>query len=134
MIRPAIPAGRLVLCDRYIDSSVAYQGMARGLGEEDVLTLNAWATQGLFPDLVLLLHLDPEAGLARARADGADRIEREGMEFHAKVAEAYGKIAVDHPERLSTIDTTGLDEDAVQARVVEAIERALRDRADDGDA
>ena len=88
----------------------------------------------LFPDLVLLLHLDPEAGLARARADGADRIEREGMELHAKVAEAYGKIAVDHPERLSTIDTTGLDEDAVQARVVEAIERALRDRADDDDA
>ena len=134
VIRPAIAAGRVVLCDRYIDSSVAYQGMARGLGEEDVLTLNAWATQGLFPDLVLLLHLDPEAGLARARADGPDRIEREGMDFHAKVAEAYARIAAEHPERLTTIDTTGLDEAAVQDRVVGAIERVLRERADDGDA
>lgn len=134
VIRPAIAAGKVVLCDRYIDSSVAYQGMARGLGEEDVLTLNAWGTQGLFPDLVLLLQLAPDAGLARARADGADRIEKEADEFHVKVAEAYAKIAEDHPERLTVIDTTGLDEDAVQARVVSAIERLLADREDDGDA
>ncbi|MFM8944111.1 MAG: dTMP kinase [Actinomycetota bacterium] len=134
VIRPAIAAGKVVLCDRYIDSSVAYQGMARGLGEEDVLTLNAWGTQGLFPDLVLLLHLDPAAGLERARADGADRIEKEDLAFHAKVADAYAKIAVDHPERLTMVDTTGLDEDAVAARVLEAIERSLRDRSDDDGA
>ena len=67
----------MVICDRYIDSSLAYQGWARGLGEQDVLTLNVWATQGLFPDLVLLLHLEPEAGLLRSLEE-PDRIEMEG--------------------------------------------------------
>ncbi len=65
-----------MICDRYIDSSVAYQGWGRGLGEQDVLTLNVWATQGLFPDLVILLHLEPEAGLLRSLEE-PDRIEME---------------------------------------------------------
>lgn len=131
VIRPAIAAGRIVLCDRYIDSSIAYQGSGRGLGEQDVLTLNAWATQGLFPDLVLLLHLDPEAGLARAVVGGADRIEREGLAFHTKVSEAYLKIAEEHPERFVVIDVGGVDEDAVHRQVIEAIDRLLRDREED---
>src|SRR5207302_4707731 len=76
VIGPALEEGKVVLCDRFIASSLADQGVARGLGEPDVLTLNAWATQGLFPDLVLLLHLDPEVGLARAGKD-PDRIESE---------------------------------------------------------
>ena len=58
VIRPALAEGKVVICDRYVDSSLAYQGWARGLGEQDVLTLNVWATQGLFPDLVILLHLE----------------------------------------------------------------------------
>ena len=58
VIRPALADGKIVICDRYVDSSLAYQGWARGLGEQDVLTLNVWATQGLFPDLVILLHGD----------------------------------------------------------------------------
>ena len=62
---PALAEGRIVICDRYIDSSLAYQGWARGLGEADVLSLNVWATQGLFPDVVILLHLEPERGQAR---------------------------------------------------------------------
>ena len=131
VIRPAIAAGKIVLCDRYIDSSIAYQGSGRGLGEQDVLTLNAWATQGLFPDLVLLLHLDPEAGLARAVVGGADRIEREGLPFHTKVSEAYLKIAEEHPERFVVIDVGGVDEDAVHRQVVDAIDRLLRDREED---
>ena len=76
VIRPALEEGKVVLCDRFIDSSVAYQGVARGLGEPDILALNAWATQGLFPDLVMLLHVEPDVGLARATGE-PDRIESE---------------------------------------------------------
>ena len=126
VIRPALQDGKVVLCDRFIDSSIAYQGVARGLGEQDVLTLNAWATQGLFPDLVVLLHLDPEVGLARAKAHvSPDRIESEDLEFHARVADAYLKIADEHPDRFAVIDAMGTPEE-VHARVREAIDRVLQ--------
>jgi dTMP kinase len=105
VIRPALEEGKVVLCDRFIDSSVAYQGVGRGLGEPDILTLNAWATQGLFPDLVLLLHVEPEVGLARATGH-PDRFESEDAAFHAKVADAYLKIAEEHPERFVVIDAS----------------------------
>jgi dTMP kinase len=130
VIRPALAEGKVVICDRYIDSSVAYQGWARGLGEQDVLTLNVWATQGLFPDLVLLLHLEPEAGLLRSLEE-PDRIEMESGEFHAKVADAYLRIAEEHPERFVLIDADRPPEQ-VHDRVREAIERVLREREDDG--
>jgi dTMP kinase len=131
VIRPALAAGKIVISDRYIDSSVAYQGWARGLGEQDVLTLNVWATQGLFPDLVLLLHLEPEAGLLRSLEE-PDRIEMESGEFHAKVADAYLRIAEEHPERFVVIDADGPPE-SVHERVRAAIERVLRERDDDAD-
>jgi dTMP kinase len=123
VIRPALAEGRVVVCDRFVDSSIAYQGVARGLGEQDVLTLNAWATQGLFPDLVLLLSLDPDYGLLRS-AGVADRIESEDGSFHAKVAEAYERIAEEHPDKYVVIDANGT-EDEVAARVREALERVL---------
>ena len=103
VIRPALAEGKVVICDRYVDSSLAYQGWARGLGEQDVLTLNVWATQGLFPDLVILLHLEPERGLLRS-TEAPDRMELEGQDFHAKVADAYLKIAEEHPERFVVVD------------------------------
>ena len=103
VIRPALAEGKIVICDRYIDSSLAYQGWGRGLGEQDVLTLNVWATQGLFPDLVILLHLEPERGLLRS-TEAPDRMELEGQDFHAKVADAYLRIAEEHPERFVLID------------------------------
>jgi dTMP kinase len=103
VIRPALEEGKFVLCDRYLDSSLAYQGAGRGLGEHDVLSLNVWATQGLFPDLVLLLHVEPEKGLARA-GDDPDRIEKEDETFHAKVADAFLRIAEDHPERFVIVN------------------------------
>ncbi|HYT29787.1 MAG TPA: dTMP kinase, partial [Actinomycetota bacterium] len=131
VIRPALEEGKVVLCDRFIDSSLAYQGVARGLGEPDVLTLNAWATQGLFPDLVLLIHLDPEVGLARAGKD-PDRIESEDVAFHAKVSDAYLKIAEEHPERFVIVDGT-LEEDEVQKQVRAALEKLLG-RTDEGRA
>jgi dTMP kinase len=131
VIRPALAEGKVVICDRYIDSSVAYQGWARGLGEQDVLTLNVWATQGLFPDLVLLLHLEPEAGLMRSLEE-PDRIEMEGGDFHAKVSDAYLKIAEEHPERFVVVDADAAP-DVVHEHVVEALRRVLKEREGDGD-
>ncbi|MGQ0669718.1 MAG: dTMP kinase [Actinomycetota bacterium] len=131
VIRPALAEGKVVVCDRYIDSSLAYQGWARGLGETDVLTLNVWATQGLFPDLVILLHLEPEAGLLRSLAE-PDRIEMEDEDFHAKVADAYLKIAEEHPERFVVIDA-GQAPEKVHEQVAEALARVLRERGDGGD-
>jgi dTMP kinase len=123
VIRPALDEGKVVLCDRFIDSSVAYQGAARGLGEQDVLALNAWATQGLFPDLVILLHIEPEEGLARAN-DERDRFESEDLAFHAKVADAYLKIADEHPNRFHVVDARGTPEE-VHGRVREGLDRLL---------
>ena len=129
VIRPALAEGRVVICDRYIDSSLAYQGSARGLGEQDVLTLNVWATQGLFPDLVLLLHLEPEAGLLRSLEE-PDRIEVEGQDFHAKVADAYLRMAEEHPERFVVVDADRPPEQ-VHEQVIEALARVLKEREDD---
>ncbi len=131
VIRPALAEGKVVICDRYIDSSLAYQGWARGVGEQDVLTLNVWATQGLFPDLTILLHLEPEAGLLRSLEE-PDRIEMEGGEFHAKVADAYLKIAEEHPERFVVIDADDTPE-KVHEQVIEAMRRVLRDREEERD-
>jgi dTMP kinase len=119
VIRPALAEGKVVICDRYVDSSLAYQGWARGLGEQDVLTLNVWATQGLFPDLVVLLHLEPERGLLRSTAS-PDRMELEGQDFHAKVSDAYLKIAEEHPERFVVVDA-----DQTPAEVFDDVRAAL---------
>ncbi len=121
VIRPALAEGKVVLCDRFVDSSIAYQGVARGLGEQDVLTLNAWATQGLFPDVVILLHLDPEESLARAPGRN-DRFEAENLAFHEKVSDAYLKIAEEHPERFQVIAAGGTP-DEVHRRVREALDK-----------
>lgn len=123
VIRPALAEGKVVICDRYVDSSLAYQGWARGLGEPDVLTLNVWATQGLFPDLVVLLHVEPETGLARS-PEPPDRIEQEGEAFLAKVADAYLKIAEEHPERFVVVDAAG-EPASVFDQVRGALEHAI---------
>jgi dTMP kinase len=102
VIAPALEAGQHVLCDRYVDSSLAYQGIARGLGVENVLELNLVATGGLLPDRTFLVELDP--GVALARSSPSDRIEREGETFQRTVAEAYRSLAEMYPERITTID------------------------------
>ena len=106
VIRPALEQGKVVLCDRYLDSSLAYQGIARGLGEEDVLRLNAWGTDETLPDLVILLHLDPEVGLGRNKGD-PDRMEQEDIAFHKKVGEAYLHLARSFPSRFAVVDAAG---------------------------
>ena len=102
VIRPALARGAVVLCDRYVDSSLAYQGLARGLGLEQVLELNLGVTGGLLPDVTFLLLVDPE--VAAARWADADRLEREGGTLQAKVDAAYRTLAERFPERIVVVD------------------------------
>jgi dTMP kinase len=118
VIRPALEAGRDVVSDRFSDSSVAYQGAARGLGVGEVIGLCDTATDGLWPDLTLLLRVDPEVGLGRT--DGEDRFEAEGLELQRAVAVAYEEIAQIASDRVVVIDGSGTVEE-VQARVLDAV-------------
>ena len=118
VIRPAIEAGRDVVADRFADSSVAYQGGARGLGTSHVLSLCDTVIDGLWPDLTLLLRVDPEVGMGRA--DGEDRLEVEGIELQRAVADAYEEIAAAAPDRVVAVDAAGPVED-VHARVLEIV-------------
>jgi dTMP kinase len=119
VIRPALEAGRTVVSDRFSDSSVAYQGAARGLGVGEVIGLCDAATDGLWPDLTLLLKVEPELSLGRA--DGQDRFESEGLELQRAVARAYEEIAIIASDRVVAIDADGTVEE-VHARVIEALE------------
>jgi dTMP kinase len=115
VIRPAIEAGRDVVCDRFADSTLAYQGAARGLGTDRVEKLNRLATGGLEPDLTVLLRLDPEQ--AADRGLGGDRFEGEGIEFQRAIANAYDEIAKRHPGRVAVVDAAR-EADAVHSDVI----------------
>jgi dTMP kinase len=104
VIYPALRDGADVVCDRYLDSSLAYQGLARGLGVDRVLELNLQATRGLLPDRTFLVVLDPEEAARRTRRP--DRIEREGLEFQREVDRAYRELAQLFPNRITTLDGT----------------------------
>ncbi len=123
VIRPALKDGQVVLCDRYLDSSLAYQGYGRGLGTDDIVTLNVWATDCLFPDLTLLLDLDDSLRSTRLAAV-PDRLEAENDEFHERVAEGYRTLATLHPHRIRKVDANGTESE-VQARVRAVIEEEL---------
>jgi dTMP kinase len=146
VIRPALEQGQVVVCDRFVDSSLAYQGFARGLGEEDVFEINRWAVDGVLPDVVILLRLDAEEGMRRVterarrkahaeetkRAGGepgavsvlpqwaeqltADRMERQGTAFHRKVAEGYLQLARRNKARFVVVEADG-DAVAIAHRV-----------------
>lgn len=118
VIRPALEDGRDVVCDRFSDSSVAYQGAARGLGVGEAISLCDTATDGLWPDLTLLLRVDPEVGLGRAQS--GDRFEAEGLELQRAVATAYEEIALIARDRVVTIDAAGSVEE-VHRRVMAAV-------------
>ncbi|MGH2924893.1 MAG: dTMP kinase [Solirubrobacterales bacterium] len=127
VIRPALDDGQNVVCDRFIDSTVAYQGAARGLGVELVEDLNAIAIAGCSPRLTVLLRIDPDRAEARGQqrlaagdADGSDRFEGEGIELQRAVAAAYDDLAERHAERISVIDGEGTV-DEVHARVIGAV-------------
>jgi dTMP kinase len=103
VIRPAIERGDDVICDRYLDSSVAYQGIARGLGAAEVRDLSLLVTERLLPERTFLVLLDPEVAYARS-GDHHDRIEREGLVFMRRVDEAYRTLAGKEPERIVALD------------------------------
>src|SRR5262249_45400564 len=102
VIRPALERGAIVICDRYLDSSLAYQGIARGLGIDAVLQLNLSVTGGLLPDVTFGLLIDPE--VAAGRYDNSDRLELEGTALQAKVDAAYRELAERFPERIVTVN------------------------------
>jgi dTMP kinase len=134
-IRPALAAGRTVVCDRFIDSTVAYQGYGRGLGAGDVGMVNSVATGGLVPDLTIIVDCDPASGLERAwgRINSAapdtereDRFECEEIEFHNKVREGYLGLARGEPARIRVVDGSGTVEEVsvlVRAAVDEFLAR-----------
>jgi dTMP kinase len=106
VIRPNLEKGRVVISDRYADSTTAYQSYGRGLDLAMVLAINNAATQGLKPDLTVLLDISAEEGLARKKAKRQDRFERENIAFHQRVREGYFKMAASDPERWLVVDAT----------------------------
>lgn len=122
VIQPALEAGKIVLCDRWLDSSLAYQGYGRGLSLEWLRAVAAGATRGVKPDKTFLFDLPPEVGLARF--EGKDRLEREPLEFHRRVRAGYLTLAQAEPQRFSVLDATASLE-AIQVFLREALEGLL---------
>jgi dTMP kinase len=122
LVRPLLEDGTTVLLDRFVDSSLAYQGAGRGLGVEAVRAINDFGTGGLAPDLTLLLRLDPAAGRARQadRGEAPDRLEREDGAFFDAIARAYDELAAAEPQRFRVLDAAA-PPDAVLAAALEAI-------------
>jgi dTMP kinase len=125
VIRPALERGAVVISDRYIDSSIAYQGSGRALGKDEIAWVSAWATGGLKPDLTVLLDVDPAAGLLRAKAGGiGDRLEQEELEFHEKVRDTFLQLAAAEPSRYLVVPAGG-SPDEIAAAVREAVAERL---------
>lgn len=118
VIEPALAAGKLVIADRFIDSSLAYQGAARGLGLEAVGSVNRWAAGELLPELTVLVSISPEVAAARG-AEENDRFEDEGLELQRTVAAAYAELAAAAPDRFAVVDGAGsVEEVAIRVRQV----------------
>lgn len=126
VIRPALARGEVVLGDRYIDSSLAYQGAARALGVDEILALSRWATEGLEPHLTFLLDLPPEVGARRVTGE-RDRMERESADFHERVRHEYLRLADAHSDRIVVIDAVG-----TQDEVFSEIRGVLEERVGSG--
>ncbi|MCM3504480.1 dTMP kinase [Curtobacterium sp. ODYSSEY 48 V2] len=134
VVRPALARGEVVLQDRYIDSSVAYQGVARGLGAERIRSVSDWAADGLLPDLTVLLDLDVTVGRSRvaaARGDVFDRLESEAASFHETVRRAFLDAAAAEPERFLVVDA-GQPADTVQRAVRAAVGAVVGIADEDG--
>lgn len=128
VIRPALDAGKAVICDRFLESSVVYQGIARGLGVEKVYEVNDYALEGLRPQLTILLDLSAEEGLRRKKNQAElDRMEAEGLQFHQKVVEGYRLLADREKDRIMKISAS-LPVDEIHAKIVSAIEERIFSR------
>jgi len=120
VIRPALAAGEVVLCDRFCDSTTAYQGYARGFDLARIAELNRAATSGLTPDRTLVLDIDPAVGIARATVQSADRLESEDLAFHHRVRDGFLAIAAAEPTRVRVLDASGTAEQ-VARRIAAAL-------------
>ncbi len=126
VVRPALSRGAVVVCDRYLDSSVAYQGYGRGLGPDRIRDLSLWATGGLLPDLSVLLDVDPRQGLARFAP--RDRREAEPGEVHDRVRAGFREVAAANPDRYLVLDAA-LPVGEIADRIADRVLADLRDRA-----
>ncbi|HYY44219.1 MAG TPA: dTMP kinase, partial [Actinomycetota bacterium] len=124
VIRPALQSGKVVVSDRFIDSSLAYQGIARGLGVDAISDISSWGTNGLLPDLVVFLDIDRGRGMERL-GSALDRIEGEGREFQQRVNLAYRELAAAHPERFVVLDA-----DRPPSEIHEDVKRAFLERCE----
>lgn len=134
VVKPALDAGKTVLCDRFCDATLAYQGYGRALDVAMIEQLNHYACQGVTPHLTLLLDLSVEIGLGRARQRNADncginedRFEQESLDFHQRIRQAYLTLADRHPQRITTIDANG-DSATVATRIITAISPLVNHR------
>jgi dTMP kinase len=121
VVGPKRDAGHDVVCDRFSDSSIAYQGVARGLGAERVEEICDLATGGVWPDLTILLRIDPDRAARRIGRRKADRFEEEGIELQRRVAEGYDEVARRHPDRVHVVDADG-GRDPVHAAVLAEVQ------------
>lgn len=127
-VRPALKEGKVVLCDRFLDSSLAYQGGARGLGIDKVLEINKYAIDGLWPDVTIFFDLKPEIGLARINANSGrevNRLDVEKMEFHQKVRDSFLELAKRYPERYVIIDASKTPSEVME-EAYEAIKAKIK--------
>lgn len=127
VIGPALARAGVVLSDRFADSTLAYQAYGRGLGPEEIETLNHWATEGLKPDLTILLDLEIPAAFERIRGRALDRFERAGLEFHERVRKGYLELAAREPDRILLL-AADRPVEAVQAEIRGRVAGLLRDR------
>ena len=126
---PALKEGKIVICDRYLDSSLAYQGGARGLGVDNILNVNMFATENTFPDLTLLFDITPEEGLKRIAANASrevNRLDLEKLEFHHKVRNTFLELAKKYPERYVIIDASKSREDVAKATLEAILSRLCK--------
>ena len=126
---PALKEGKIVICDRYLASSLAYQGGARGLGVENILNVNNFATEGTFPDLTLLFDIDPKIGLARIAANAnreVNRLDLEKLDFHNKVRNTFLELAKRYPERFIVIDASKSREEVADATLKAMLSRICK--------
>lgn len=126
VIRPALAAGKVIIADRFLDSTIAYQGYGRGLDRQMLTELNQLCTSGLKPDLTLLLDVDPEEGLRRRGGELPDRLEKEGLDFQRRVREGYLQIARAEPERMRVINA-GRSLSEVAGEAVMIVRERLRE-------
>lgn len=125
-IIPAINEGKVVICDRFVDSSIAYQGAARGLGTDNIMQINRFALNGIMPDLTLFFDLPPEKGILRKKNEKElDRLESEKLDFHVNVYEGYKKLCSQYPDRIKVISADDTVEN-INRQVIEIIDGLLK--------